>query len=346
VRALPKWDTGPIDTATTTVHARYVTLYWRVVVINAGVLVLASLTLALSPATVSDRLRLIEAIVLALGVAVLVLLNLILLRRTFGPLERLTALMRRVDPVAPGQRIPAAASSPEVDELGRAFNDMLDRLERERRDSSARALEAMESERLRIARELHDDVGQTLTALVLQLESLARCVPAEFREGVLESREAARATVEDIREIAHALRPEALDDFGLRAALATLGSSIADRTGLRVNTRLTGDLPPLDREHELAIYRVAQESLTNVLRHASATAVDLRLERCDGALVLRVRDDGVGADRSALAQRAAGGGSGLRGMRERALLMGGTLELAPARPSGTEVRLTVPLTEL
>ena len=109
-------------------------------------------------------------------------------------------------------------------------------------------------------------------------------------------RETARGSVEEVREIAHGLRPEALADFGLRAALATLGSTFAERTGLRVRSRLAPQLPELDRERELAIYRVAQESLTNVARHAWAHAVELELERRDGTLVLRVRDDGVGVD--------------------------------------------------
>jgi two-component system sensor histidine kinase UhpB len=175
------------------------TLFWRVFVINAGVLVFATLALALSPATVSPDLRLIEAVVLAVGVLVLIGLNVLLLRRVFAPLERLTALMRRVDPMAPGQRIPDGDASPEVRQLSRAFNDMLDRLERERRESGARALAAMEDERLRIARELHDEIGQTLTALVLQLETVTRQAPAELVEPLAEVRETARGSVEEVR---------------------------------------------------------------------------------------------------------------------------------------------------
>ena len=143
-------------------------------------------------------------------------------------------------------------------------------------------------------------------------------------------RETARGSVEEVREIAHGLRPEALDEFGLRAALATLGSRFAERTGLRVRSRLAPQLPELDRERELAIYRVAQESLTNVARHAWAHAVELALERNDGTLVLRVRDDGVGVDDRDRRVRD-GAGSGIRGMRERALLVGGRLGRRSAR---------------
>jgi two-component system sensor histidine kinase UhpB len=334
---------GPVEPSRRWRHPVDVTLFWRVFVINAGVLVLATLALALSPATVSWPLRVVEAVVLAAGVAVLIALNVLLLRRTFAPLERLTGLMRRIDPMAPGQRIATVAASPEVCELGRAFDEMLDRLERERRESSARALAAMEGERLRIARELHDEIGQTLTALVLELEALVRQSPPALGERLAEVRETTRASVEEVREIAHRLRPEALEDFGLRAALATLGASFAERTELRVRSRLASELPELERERELAIYRVAQESLTNVARHAGARSVELELERRDGMVVLRVRDDGLGVDQAAIPALAHGPGSGIRGMRERALLIGGRLEIGRASPHGTEVRLTVPV---
>lgn len=217
---------------------------------------------------------------------------------------------------------------------------MLDRLEHERRDSGARALAAMEDERLRIAREPHDEVGQTLTALVLQLETVVRQAPPPLFEPLADVRETARGSVEEVREIAHRLRPEALADFGLRAALATLGSTFAERTGVRVHSRLAPQIPELAGEAELAIYRVAQESLTNVARHARANAVELGLERHDGTLVLRVSDDGVGVDGAALVD---GPGSGIRGMRERALMVGGRLEIRPAALHGTEVLLTVPV---
>jgi two-component system sensor histidine kinase UhpB len=319
------------------------TLFWRVFTINAGVLLLATLALALSPATVSADLRVVEALVLGAGVLVLVALNVVLLRRTFAPLERLTALMRRVDPMLPGQRLPDASAGAEVRQLSRAFNDMLGRLERERHDSGSRALAAMEDERLRIARELHDEVGQTLTALVLQLDTVGRQAPPSLAEPLAEARETARSSVEQVREIAHRLRPEALEDFGLRAALSTLGSTFAERSGLSVQTTLASPLPDLDAPRELAIYRVAQESLTNVARHAGARSVELELERHDGALVLSVRDDGRGVTRAAIAALADGPGSGIRGMRERALLVGGRLEIDRAMPHGTEVRLTVPV---
>jgi two-component system sensor histidine kinase UhpB len=313
-------------------------LFWRVFAINTGVLVVGALVLALSPASVSNRILVVEALVLTVGVVLVLAVNLLLLRRAFEPLERLTGLMRRVDPLDPGRRLEIHKPVAEVGHLVAAFNDLLDRLERERRDSARRALQAQEDERRRLARELHDEVGQTLTGVALQLDTLAGLVSGDLKPRVVALEESARAGVEEVREIARGLRPEALDDFGLRSALVTLGSAFAEQSGIRIVPALARDLPELDRDDELVVYRVAQESLTNVARHADATRADVILDAQDGAVVLRVRDDGCGID-----PRAAASGAGVRGMRERALLVGGSLDITPLQPSGTEVRLALPV---
>ena len=144
--------------------------------------------------------------------------------------------------------------------------------------------------------------------------------------------EAARAGVEQVREIARGLRPGALEELGLRSALTTLANSF---TGLRVRHSLQPDLPVLSPDQDLAVYRVAQESLTNVARHAHAGTAQVELEEEDGAVVLRVSDDGVGIP--ALHAGATDGGVG--GMRERALLAGGRLHVRALPERGTEVRL-------
>ena len=153
-------------------------LFRRAVAVNAAVLVAAALLLALSPATVSSTVKLEEWLVLAAGTAVVIVVNLLLLRRVFGPLERLEHVMGRIDPHEPGRRIGVGDPDDEIARVSRAFNAMLDRLERERADSRRRALRAQEAERGRVARELHDEVGQLLTGVVLQLEGLAATVPA------------------------------------------------------------------------------------------------------------------------------------------------------------------------
>jgi signal transduction histidine kinase len=203
---------------------------------------------------------------------------------------------------------------------------------------SARLVGAQEQERRRLARELHDELGQTLTGVVLELDGLARAAPPELQDAVTEVREAARQSAEDVRDIARGLRPQALDEFGLRSALITLATGFAEHSGLQVRHSLAPDLPALAPEQDLAVYRVAQEGLTNVARHAEATGVLLALEVHNGHVVLRVRDDGRGIDDGAV--HNAGG---LGGMRERAMLIGGRLAVTRVRPYGTEIVLEVPV---
>ena len=313
-------------------------LFRRAVAVNAAVLVAAALLLALSPATVSSTVKLNEWLVLAAGTAVVIAVNLLLLRRVFGPLERLEDVMGRIDPYEPGRRIGVGDPDDEIARVSRAFNAMLDRLERERADSGRRALRAQEAERGRVARELHDEVGQLLTGVVLQLQGLAAGVPDTRRGDVAEIQDNVREGVQTVREIARGLRPPALDEFGLRASLVALAVGFGERSGLRVRHEIAAALPALDAETELALYRVAQEAITNVVRHADAGSVELRLTVDERTLLLTIADDGRG-----IAPPDLRSSNGVAGMRERALLVGGTLRITPRTPKGTEVRLKVPV---
>jgi two-component system sensor histidine kinase UhpB len=224
--------------------------------------------------------------------------------------------------------------------LALTFNEMLSRLESERRESTRRVLGAQESERLRIAQELHDQVGQELTAVLLGLSRISSQVPPLVKAEVTEAADAVRNALEDVRRIAVELRPEALDELGLDGALAVLAERFSRQLGLDVSERIPFELPSIPAEHELVIYRVAQEALTNVVRHGAAGRAELRLERAGGRVVLTVADDGLGLPPYPVE------GTGIRGMRERAALIGATLEIRNRDSgSGAEVRLEVPLGE-
>ncbi len=274
--------------------------------------------------------------VLAAGLLALLVINIILMRRTFAPLSRLTALTTRVDPLRPGSRVEVPGPTSEVTLLAQSFNEMLDRLENERRDSLRRASAAQEEERRRLAAELHDEIGQSLTALALQLNRLADQSPGTARAQAASARDAALQLVDDVRALARQLRPEALDELGLVAALTNLTERLSARTGLVIDRSLQRDLPPLAADAELVLYRVAQESLTNVIRHADATRAEVTLEKVHDDVVLAISDDGRGIDGEPASQ------GGLRFMRERAVSVGGDLQIAARGDRrGTEVRLRV-----
>ncbi len=307
----------------------YASLFWRLFIPNATVLVVASVVLMVEPANG-------RATALIGGLVVMLAVNVALITRAVRPLVRLTELMGRVDPLIPGDRIPIPAQSSEVAVLAVAFNEMQDRLESERRDSGLRALGERERERRRIADELHDQIGQTMTAIALQLDRMHTRAPDDLRADCRDARDALLAGVDDVRRLAHDLRPEALDTLGLVPALTSLAERMSRHTGVPVHRALDRDLPPLGEDEQLVVYRVAQECLTNAVRHGRPQRIELRLRASDGDVVLSVVDDGVGVGGS---EPSAGGG--IRGMRERALSIGAELQIAAAPGGGTRVRLQV-----
>jgi two-component system, NarL family, sensor histidine kinase UhpB len=311
--------------------------FWRLFLANAAVLVVATLLLAVAPVRISVPITFHELVVLLAGLLGMLLLNVVFLRRTLRPLRALTETMGHVDLLAPGRRVEIGDAGGDARRLAAAFNAMLDRLETERRESAAMALTVQERERRRIARELHDEVGQTLTAMLLQIESFHADAPPTLRGHLDELRETARSGAEDVRRIAQRLRPEALEELGLQSALVVLSDRFAEQAGVRLTRSIENDLL-LRTQDELVVYRVAQEALTNIARHAGATHVELVLDLDeDGAVVLCIRDDGRGFDAGAQTSTY-----GVQGMRERAMLIGATIRIGSASPGGTEIVLRVP----
>jgi two-component system, NarL family, sensor histidine kinase UhpB len=321
---------------------RYVPLLHRVAGLNVLlVIATAAVTLVVvAPRRVSS-IAVEEAVVLVAAIALVVVVNVYLLRRLVGPVQALTVLARQVDLTRPGPRMPAAEPQSEAGELASTFNEMLARLAAERRESTGRVLAAQEAERLRIAQELHDQVGQELTAILLGLARISSRAPHHLRDEVQAIQDAVRNNLEDVRRIAVELRPEALDDLGLVSALAVLTERFAQQAGFEVAQRIAADLTSLPSETELVVYRVAQEALTNVARHSGAQRAELVLEQAGDRLVLTIRDHGRGVG------AADAPGTGMRGMRERATLIGAELQITNRAPGrhGCEVRLEVPLGE-
>ncbi|MFJ1567802.1 HAMP domain-containing sensor histidine kinase [Streptomyces erythrochromogenes] len=307
-------------------------LYWRIFLLNAAVLVVAVLLL-FGPVTVSTPVLFGEAIVLVAGLVAMLVLNAVLLRIGLAPLGRLSRAMATVDLLKPGVR-PQVTGQGEIAELTGTFNTMLDRLEAERATSSGRVLSALEDERQRIAQELHDEVGQTLTAVLLQIKHAADRIPEPVRADLHQAQETTRASLDEIRRIARRLRPGVLEELGLHSALRSLAAEFTT-SRLSVSAHITPGLPALDAATELVLYRVAQEGLTNAARHSGATRVEVYLRPVPGGgTSLLVRDNGRGLG-------GAPEGAGIRGMRERVLLIDAELLVGAGPGGGTDVCLNV-----
>ncbi|WP_106397284.1 HAMP domain-containing sensor histidine kinase [Actinocorallia populi] len=308
-------------------------LFWRLLTINGLIFAVGTTVLALSPATVSSPVLVTELPVLTVGLALMVTATAFLLRAGLAPLDGLTALMERVDSLRSGDRMDTGGNG-DLGHLVATFNAMLDRLETDRSTSTARVLAAQEAERQRIARELHDEIGQSLTVVLLQLKRVVDRVPEELTEEVRTVRENVRNCLDEVRGVARRLRPGVLEDLGLTSALAALVAEFESVEGLEPVKDLEAP-PDLDPDTELVIYRIAQESLTNVARHSHARHARLSLSREPGLVVLEVTDDGCGPPEK--------DGAGILGMRERALLIGARLSITGVPAGGTRVRLAVPI---
>ncbi len=309
-------------------------LFWRLFVINGLLFAVGTLLLAFSPATISSPVLLTEVPILIVGLALILAANAILVRGSLSPLDALASVMERVDLIRSGDRRIDSGNG-DLGHLITTFHEMIDRLEAQHATRSAHALAAQEGERQRIARELHDEIGQSLTVALLSLKRVVDRAPDDLREEVLNAQTAVRTSLDDVRQVAHRLRPGVLADLGLESALLSLCAEFSRSSGVAVRHRIDDGLPELSDEIELVLYRVAQESLTNVARHARATHVDLSLAAENGELVLAIRDDGAGGE--------IADGAGIRGMRERALLVGARLTVEQSTDGGTAVALFVPI---
>jgi two-component system sensor histidine kinase UhpB len=302
--------------------------------VNAGLLGVLAALLLFSPIEIDAPIKPIQALVVVVGLVVTLAANAYFLRRALAPLDHLAARMETVDLLRPGQRLQVLRND-EISRVVVAFNRMLDRLEGERQESGRRILAAQEAERVGIARDLHDEVGQVLTGVLLHLDSIAERAP-DHRTEIDDAKQAVRRALNEVRRISSELRPEMLEQLGLVSALTELTTTFSRISGIGVDRQFDQSLPELERDAELAVYRIAQESLTNIARHAQATEVTFALEKSFDSVVLRVVDNGRG-----FAGEPQEHG-GLRSMRERALLIGAALAIKPALSGGVEVRLEVP----
>jgi two-component system sensor histidine kinase UhpB len=327
-------------------------LFYKILIANAVLVLVGTLFGTLVTARyVRDEpgrsLLGVAGLLALIGIAITLLVNAVILRVALRPLDDLERTAARVQRGELDRRAPVSpVADRELERLRRTFNAMLDTAAAYRarlREVAARALGAAEEERKRIARELHDETAQMLAALLIRIRVVRNSRDPDAMGPLLDGmREDVSQALEGIRRFARGLRPPALDELGLVPAIEGHARSLEEISGLAVEVHaedVSGDLPP---QAELATYRIVQEALSNVVRHAHATRARVAIAREDGRLVVTVEDDGRGFD-PANALSTDGGGLGLFGMKERAGYIGGRVEVASTPGAGTRVRAEIPL---
>lgn len=326
---MPTWGVDPIFRPR---PVRSRSLAAQILTVNALLIAATVLAAAVVARDLGEDGSERQALVLCAAILATLLVNGLVVRRRFAPLEDLIDVMERVDLGSTGEvRATArAADSAEVVRLTEAFNRMLARLEDERSHTAGAVLRGQEAERARLARDLHDEVNQALTGLLLRVAAVAQDAPPELRAELHDTKQVAAQAMEELLRLARELRPAALDDHGLEAAL----TGLLERAPLDARLDLFCDLDGLPADQQVVVYRVVQEALSNAVRHGRARTLRVLAGSAEGGVVVRVTDDGQGFDPSGPSE-----GLGLTGMRERARLAGGSVAVRSSPGRGTQVQL-------
>lgn len=276
-----------------------------------------------------------------------VVLNFVLLQIAFRPLTELGKVMGRVQEGDRTQRASITGFDPQTDQLAETFNIMLETIDEANRQRASQITNAMEEERKRIARELHDETSQVLTSLLISLAVLEESVKTqEARDRIADTRMLAHQTLRAIRNLSIDLRPSALDDLGLIPALRWYVKEYQQKFPISVSFQAVGFKERFNNDMETVLYRIVQEALTNIAKHAQAKNATVMLKEDQEAIYATITDDGRGFDPDSLKGNPGPGqerGWGLVGMRERADLFDGTLSIESQPGKGTTVQVRIPL---
>jgi two-component system sensor histidine kinase UhpB len=287
------------------------------------------------------------ALFLASGLVLSILTNYLLVKIAFRPLDDVSDTMKAIRAGHRGIRVPEVTDDPQIEELSKSLNSMLNTMDMQRKKAAASVIKAQEEERKRIARELHDETSQSLTGLVIGIRMVQEIVPdymPDVQERLENINDLAHATLNEVHTMAVRLRPSVLDDLGLAAALRSHAKEYTENTGIPVEMQLLGMSHRLTPELETVLYRVIQEALTNVARHSNATSCRVTLRRKEQVIQGVIEDNGQGFDsQTVMLSDEKGRGLGLHGMNERIELVGGSLEFDARPAKGTTIFIEVPL---
>jgi two-component system, NarL family, sensor histidine kinase UhpB len=329
-----------------------VSIFYKILIANSLIVVLGAIAGTTLTLQWSDNVDSVVEFVLLfalIGTLISVVVNWLVLRATFQPLDELE---RTVDQVRQGNFSVRASKpdfgDPNIDALSQTMNGMLDTVERYRaqlHSLSMQVVNAQEEERKRIARELHDDTAQVLTAQLLRLKTMEAVGQNLDPERLGELINMTAEALEDVRHMAHELRPPSIDDLGLYASVESLTAQFRDRFGVPISYRPEGSKRRFPSGIEIAMYRIVQEALTNVAKHSGASSAAVSIGNDDTAVWATVSDEGSGFDPMHV-NRRDGSGLGLFGMQERTALFSGKLKIDSAPGRGTTVHVRIPLPDL
>jgi two-component system sensor histidine kinase UhpB len=333
-------------------------IFYKILIANSLVVVVGAiggtwLTRLLSPPSNFTLLTLLSFA----GIALSILVNFFILKSILRPLSSLQETVERVyQGDAQVRASLEGLSDPDLNRLAAALNTILDRLEaytrtietyrQQLRALSGRVITAQEEERRRIARELHDETSQALATLIINLDLAEQSLPhelAQTREALRATRRLAAQTLEEVRKLVYNLRPTALDDLGLVPALRWYARDHLDKMGVQVRLEAKGCTERLSPQVETAIFRIAQEALNNIAKHAQARNARVSLGMKDSRLTLMIEDDGRGFDVDEVLRSTEERHLGLFGIEERVALLGGTFNIESQPGHGTRLRVQVPL---
>jgi two-component system sensor histidine kinase UhpB len=328
-------------------------IFYKILIANVTIVVIGAIagtwiTIITVRRESDPRFYPLAGIFVLVGIVLSLALNFLALRAAFRPLSRLQRAALAVRQGDFSVRADESAfGDPEIRELAETLNETLDELARDRivlNHLASQVIRAQEDERRRIARELHDDTAQVLFAQLIRLSALKASDDVTVHDLAESLEQMTSEALESVRRLALELRPPALDDLGLLAALGDLAQRYSDQLEIPVDYEARGDRGRLNPDIELVLYRVAQEALTNVAKHANAAAAWIDLDRTESDVTLSIRDDGDGYDLTNVVDSDdLGLGLGLFGMEERVSLVGGRFRVWSEPGKGTEVFAYIPL---
>lgn len=326
-----------------------VPIFYRVLVANSAIIFIGATVgtwLATQLRSGSYAPTIILVAFVAVGWLVSVALNFVLLQFAFRPLMDLGKIMNRVQAGERSLRAPMTGVDPQADQLASTFNMMLEAIDEANRQRATLIINAQEEERKRVARELHDETSQVLTSLLISLAILEESVTSQqAQDRIAETRQLAHQTLRAIRNLSLDLRPSALDDLGLLPALRWYIKEYQQKFSIEVDFHASGFKGRLPTELETVLYRIVQEALTNVARHAQAHKVTVHLEENEDNIFATISDNGHGFDAEKVQKLPGAGqehGWGLVGMHERASLLDGNLTITSRPEQGTTIHVTIP----